>query len=130
VILNSVPSAKSCSSSLNDSSDSESVMASPPPILDVQIFVDFPHMTEVPEVEAAEQEVVVITEAHAVSLKGWFSWFLQFHAPLSVVVVLALGVHEFMMMAVPKVTFISWLECCHHLSSQMMMNRSFNALNM
>jgi hypothetical protein len=34
------------------------------------------------------------------------------------------------MMVVPEVTFVSWLEGCHCLSSQMMMNRSFNAFNM
>jgi hypothetical protein len=110
VILDSVSSAESCSSSLNDSSDSESVMASLPPIPDVQIFADFPHMTEVPEVEVTEQDVVVITEAHAESLEGCILLFLQFRVLLSVVVVLALGAHEFVMMVVVKVTFICWLK--------------------
>jgi hypothetical protein len=80
-------------------------MASLPPIPDVQIFADFPHMTEV-----TEQDVVVITEAHAESLEGCILLFLQFRVLLSVVVVLALGAHEFVMMVVVKVTFICWLK--------------------
>jgi hypothetical protein len=45
-------------------------MALPPLVLDVPIFAELPHMTLVPEAEAAEQEVIVDTEAHTTSLKG------------------------------------------------------------
>jgi hypothetical protein len=76
-ILDSVPSAELCSSSSNDSFSSESVMASPPPVPDVHISVELPPVIEVPEVEVAEQEVAVDTEAHTASLEGWFSQFLQ-----------------------------------------------------
>jgi hypothetical protein len=49
---------------------------------------------------------------------------------LSIVVILTLDAQEFMMMAELEVTFVHWLKgsCC--LGPQMMMNRSFNALNM
>jgi hypothetical protein len=76
-ILDSVPSVELCSSSSNDSSGSGSVMASPPPVLDVHIFTELRHMTEVPGVGAAEQDVAVDTEAHAASSEGWFSPLLQ-----------------------------------------------------
>jgi hypothetical protein len=52
-------------------------MASPPPVPDVHISTELPHLTKVLEAEAAEQEVVVATEGHTTSLKGWFSQFLQ-----------------------------------------------------
>jgi hypothetical protein len=52
-------------------------MALPPLVLDVPIFAELPHMTLVPDEEAAEQEVIVDTEVHTTSLKGWFSRFLQ-----------------------------------------------------
>jgi hypothetical protein len=55
MILDSVPLAESCSSSPNDSASSKSVMASPPPVLDMHISVDLQHMTEVPEVEGANE---------------------------------------------------------------------------
>jgi hypothetical protein len=54
VILDYIPSAESCSSSSNDSSSSKSVMALPPMVPDLHIFVELPHMIEVPEAEAAE----------------------------------------------------------------------------
>jgi hypothetical protein len=76
-ILDFVPSTESCSSSSNDSSSSESVMASPPSVPDVHIFVELLSVTEVLEAEAAEQDVAIGTEAHAASLEGWFSQFLQ-----------------------------------------------------
>jgi hypothetical protein len=76
-ILESVPSAESCSLPSNDSTGLESIMALPPPIPDLHISVKVPHMTEVPEAEVAEQEVAVDTEAHVTSLEGWFSQFLQ-----------------------------------------------------
>jgi hypothetical protein len=82
MILESVSSAESCSSSSNDSSSLESMMASSPPVSDVHISTELPPVTEVPEVEAAEQEVAVDTEAHAASLEGWFSRFLQISCPV------------------------------------------------
>jgi hypothetical protein len=77
MILESVLSAESCSLSSNDSSSSESMMASSPPVSDVHISTELPPVPKVPEVEAAEQEVAVDTEAHVASLEGWFSRFLQ-----------------------------------------------------
>jgi hypothetical protein len=72
-ILDSVPSAESCSSSLNDSSSSESIMASSPSILDLHISAELSHMTEMPEVEAVEQQVAVDIDAHAAAPEGLFS---------------------------------------------------------
>jgi hypothetical protein len=69
-MLDFVPSAELCSSSLNDSSGSESIVASPPLILDLHISVELPHMTEVSEVEAAEKEITIETEAHVASPEG------------------------------------------------------------
>jgi hypothetical protein len=45
-------------------------------ILDLHISTELPHMADVPEAEAAEQEVAVDTEALAASPEGWFSQFL------------------------------------------------------
>jgi hypothetical protein len=69
-MLDSVPSMESCSSSSSDSSGSASIMASPPPFPDLPISVELPHMIEVLEAEAVEQEVAVETVAHVASLKS------------------------------------------------------------
>jgi hypothetical protein len=60
VLLHSVPSVESCSSSSSDSTVSKSIMASPPPILDLRISVELPHVTEVPEAEAAEGSLSIV----------------------------------------------------------------------
>jgi hypothetical protein len=72
VILNSVPSAKSHSSSSNSSTGSESVMSSPPPAPDVHISAKLLYMKH-----ASKVEVVIDTGAHAASLEGWFLLFLR-----------------------------------------------------
>jgi hypothetical protein len=66
-LLDSVPSVDLCSLSSSDSSSSESILASPPPILDLHISVELPEM---PEVEAAKQEAPVEIGAHVTSPEG------------------------------------------------------------
>jgi hypothetical protein len=72
-ILDSVPSAESCSSSSNGSTGLEFVMASPPLVLDMHFSAELLHMTEARKAEAAKREVAVATKAHAASPEGWFS---------------------------------------------------------
>jgi hypothetical protein len=54
MILDSVPLASRVPHRQMTAS-SKSVMASPPPVLDMHISVDLQHMTEVPEVEGANE---------------------------------------------------------------------------
>jgi hypothetical protein len=76
-MLDSMMSAKSCSSSpSSDSSKSESVLASPPPVLDMLICVEPQDIAETPEVEASQQIMLVEVEAHGVSPIGELSCFL------------------------------------------------------
>jgi hypothetical protein len=72
-IFDSVPSMESCSSPSNFSPGSESVVALPPLVPDVDVSMELLHMIEVPVVEAAGQEVPVNAETHAASPEGWFS---------------------------------------------------------
>jgi hypothetical protein len=66
-LLDSVPSMESCSSkSLSDTSGSESIMASPPPIPNLHISVNFSEL----EAEAVQQELPAEPRAREVSLGG------------------------------------------------------------
>jgi hypothetical protein len=74
-ILDSVPSVESCSTSLGETSGSESILASPPLVPDLRIAAELSPMTEAPEAEAADQEAPVETEAHVAMPKGLLSCF-------------------------------------------------------
>jgi hypothetical protein len=67
VMLDFVSSVESCSSSSSsDTSGSESIMASPPPVLNPHISVESSEL----EAEAVQQEVPVETRARMVSSEG------------------------------------------------------------
>jgi hypothetical protein len=85
-------------------------------------------MTKLPESEAAEQEVPVDTKAQVTSPEGWFSQFLQISRAI-----INCGDFDFQCAGVHDDDSAG---CgLHPLArglplSQMMMNRSFSALNM
>jgi hypothetical protein len=65
---------ESCSSSLSsDSSESESIMASPPPVPDMVISVKLPDISDTPDVEVAQQIMPVEVETRVGSPVGVFS---------------------------------------------------------
>jgi hypothetical protein len=73
-MLDSTPSMESCSSSLSsDSSESESIMASPPPVPDMVISVKLPDISDTPDVEVAQQIMPVEVETRVGSPVGVFS---------------------------------------------------------
>jgi hypothetical protein len=76
LMLDSVPSAESCSSpSSSNSSGSKSIKALPPPILDLFISVELSDIPEMLEDWAAQRAVPVEVEAHAISPVGEFLRF-------------------------------------------------------
>jgi hypothetical protein len=78
-MLDSVLSVESySSSSSSDSFESESIMASPPPIPNMLISMELHDIAETPEVEAARQTMSVEAEARAVSRVGELSCFCMF----------------------------------------------------
>jgi hypothetical protein len=91
-MLDSVLSVELCSSSsLSDSSGSESMRASPPPALDLVISAELQDILEMPEVEASQQMVTVEAEARTISpLVSFhaFVCFICFVALLLVVLIL------------------------------------------
>jgi hypothetical protein len=79
-MLDSVAFVEKCSSSLSsDSSSSEPVRASPPPIPDLFISMELGDIAEMLVVETTQETLHVEAEAHAVSPAGEFSCFCMFH---------------------------------------------------
>jgi hypothetical protein len=77
-MLDSMPFVETCSSSsLSDSSSSESVRASPLPILDLLISTELEDIPELLEVKVAQRIVLAEAEAHAVSPVSEFSCFFM-----------------------------------------------------
>jgi hypothetical protein len=67
VMIDSMPSMELCSSSSSsDTSGSESIMASPPPVPDLHISME----VSMVEAEAVQKEVLVEASAGVVSHKG------------------------------------------------------------
>jgi hypothetical protein len=63
-------SSESSSSSSDEMSSSEPILASPLPILDLHIATELLPMTEVPEAEAANQEMLVEMGVHVAAREG------------------------------------------------------------
>jgi hypothetical protein len=74
-MLDSIPSVESCSSSSDETSGSELIFASPPPILNIRIDVRLLPVRELLEAGMAEQETSIETEAHVVAPEGLLSCF-------------------------------------------------------
>jgi hypothetical protein len=75
-MLDSVPSAESCSSpSPSDSTGSKSIRASPPPIPDLFIFVELSDIPEMSKAWATQQTMLIEVEARVISPVGEFLRF-------------------------------------------------------
>jgi hypothetical protein len=73
-ILDSIPS-ESGSSSSGETSDSKSILSSPPPVPNLHISAELSPMMRVPEAEVAGQGIPVEAEAHMVAPEGLLSLF-------------------------------------------------------